>query len=176
MIIDLFHQKTLKPAWNKIGSRAKTDEQESVALLRPQLFLWLGMIGNDPDILNMALDYVLTDPLRPNELGAIPRYIRSGDQQDQKRVWNWFKSNYLVITEKTSSTYGSYLPNYASICSGEILAEAEEFFSDPDKQTLEIKRSMRQVRETVNSCLELRERVVSVVSTYLHNFRNNRKI
>jgi cytosol alanyl aminopeptidase len=79
-------RKTLGPPLERIGATPRPGEPEAVAILRPQLLLWLGREGRDPQVLATAASLaksLLSDPASVDpSLGntALQLAARQGDR------------------------------------------------------------------------------------------------
>jgi alanyl aminopeptidase len=77
----------------------------------------------DPALVERALAYVLTGPLRPQELFVIPGSIGTSPRYEG-RPWEWLQANYTSFVARIPAMYSVYMPYLASGCSTERLEQA----------------------------------------------------
>lgn len=126
----------------------------------------LGQFG-DPKIMETALDYTLTGPLRPNELVSIPFGMTGEGDAASRKVWEWMTANYEAIGGRIPPPYLVYMPYFAGGCSDDNMSRAEKFFSDPKHSPAGTEKNLAKVVEGISSCVELREREGEAVKDYL---------
>ncbi len=119
-----------------------------------------------PDIIEDALAYALSGPLRVHELTTIPRSV-AGSIHLRDRVFKWVTDNYEQITSRVPPSMAAYTPYFASGCSAERLAAARIFFGVPAHQVPGTERQLSKVAESITDCVSLREREGKAVREYL---------
>ncbi len=117
-------------------------------------------------LLERALDYALTGPLRPQEIFTIPYNVSENDEM-KERVWRWFRAGYKVIVGRIPPFYVPNLPNFARGCDTLRIEEAREFFSHPGTNFPGIQEELAKVIERSTDCAGLRERQTPAVARYL---------
>jgi alanyl aminopeptidase len=119
---------------------------------------FLAALGSfrDPDLVDRALRYSLTGPLRPQEVLVIARGLNS-DTRLQERVYTWIEANYQGIAAKLPRPYLVYLPHFASGCSRQRLEAAQHFFAQPEHAPQGTERELAKVSDQVLDCVDLRE-------------------
>ena len=129
---------------------------------------YLGSLGwfRDPTVVERALDYSFSGPLRTNELFSIPRRVRQ-TAAGRQRAYVWLTRNYAQLGERLPDMYQGFLPLFAGGCSAERLESAQAFFSRPEHQAAGTERALGRVAAQVNECLTLRAREGQSVRTFL---------
>jgi alanyl aminopeptidase len=117
-------------------------------------------------LLERALDYALTGPLRPHEIFTIPRSLTE-DQALRDRQWGWFKSHYRVIVKKIPPFYVPDLPEFASCCRADRIEEAKVFFSMSETDRPGTQEELAKVVDSIRDCVGLKEREEQAVLRYL---------
>jgi alanyl aminopeptidase len=133
---------------------------------------FLGALGwfRDPALVERALDYVLSGPLRPQELFEIPQGIGQSIEHEG-RPWLWIQANYERFTSRIPEMYTIYMPFFASGCSAARLEEAKAFFSDPKHSIPGSDVELLKVAQMVGNCTGLREREGAAVTKYLDEMK-----
>jgi hypothetical protein len=141
------------------------------AQIPQQRSLFLSALGHfrDPSLVQEALNYALSGPLRPNEFFYIPFSVGAYPKYEDM-VFEWQKTNYEAITAKMPPMFASFMPYMAGGCSRERLAKAQEFFSDPARNVPGTEESLAKVSDQVNDCAGLRDREGAKVAEYLKRF------
>ncbi len=121
--------------------------------------LFLSALGafRDPALVEAALDYALTGPLRATEINRIPGTI-SRDVEWRERVFRWALEHHDAIVARIPAEMASLQPYYAGGCSRERLAEAKRFFEDPAHQAPGTRSSLAKVAAEVEECATVRDR------------------
>ncbi len=127
----------------------------------------------DPKLVDQALDYILTGPLRPQELFTIPQGIGQSIQYEG-RPWAWVMGHYDAIVSRLPEMFRVYMPYFAAGCSSERLDEARAYFEDPKHQTPGWDREFAKMAEGVTDCVSLREREGAAVAAYLNEAMGTR--
>jgi alanyl aminopeptidase len=121
---------------------------------------YLTALGNfrNGQMIDKVLAYVLTGPLRPQELLVIPRSLGENEML-KDHVWRWFLQNYDAIAPRVPPYSVASLTTMARCCTESRIADAEGFF-------LELKKPIRsgtqeelaKVTDSIRDCVELRRR------------------
>jgi len=144
--------------------RARFESATSPAVRR----VWLDGLGGfrDPKLVQENLDYALSGPLKPQEIGAIARGVNSYPP-NRDITWNWLRKNYDTIMKRVPPMYAAFMPYYAGGCSQPRLAEAETFFGEPAHAAPGAAKELAKVAEGVTDCVELRAREGARVKAFL---------
>jgi len=111
----------------------------------------------DPALVERALDYAFSGPLRPNELFTIPANLtRTPSGSD--RAYLWMTEHYATLAERLPPDFMGFMPFFAGGCSAERLESAQEFFGEPEHQAKGTPRMVGRVAAQVDECLALRAR------------------
>ena len=120
----------------------------------------------DEALKQQAIDYILTGPLRPQELFTIP-FAMGRDRESGDRLYSWMEAHYDAILERIPPPYAIYLPYFASGCSTDRLDRARVFFTEPEHVVPGTIRELAKVEEQVMQCVDLRAREGERVVAYL---------
>lgn len=144
------------------GDRALFDERKAAfeaAQVPADRTRYLSSLGSfrDPALRDEALAYVLTGPIRPNELYLVPGQV-AADPANQDLVFDWFLANYDAYAKRIPPIFLANMPFIAGGCSLERVERARAFFSDPAHQVEGTLASLEKVADQVRECASLRER------------------
>jgi hypothetical protein len=142
------------------GIEQNTDPQVRGAYLRA-----LGSF-DDPELQEEALRYSIDGQLRLQEQQAIMRSVSDSDDARHRR-FAFLQENYDTIASRMPPDFRGYLPYMAMSCSDQQLAEAREFFSEPDRAFPGTAAALAKVTEAVEACVALRAREGPSVAEYL---------
>jgi len=121
-----------------------------------RLFLSALVAMRDSALVTENLDYALTGPLKPQELGA---FLRPGDGgENRERIWSFLQGHWDGIMKRVPPMYAVFMPFVAGGCSGQRLDEAEKFFTESTHAAPGIDKELERLSERVGDCQELRER------------------
>ena len=124
----------------------------------------------DPALVERALDYAFSGPLRPNELFTIPANLtRTPGGSD--RAYLWMTENYATLAERLPPEFMGFMPFFAGGCSAERLESARAFFGEPEHQAKGTQRMVGRVAAQVDECLALRDREGDTARRYLEEAR-----
>jgi alanyl aminopeptidase len=130
--------------------------------------MYLTALGwfRDPKLVGENLDYALTGPLKPQEIGWLVLNVNF-HEPNRAQTWPWVQKNYDSIMKRIPPMYGAFMPVYAGGCSAERLADGKEFFADPAHQPPGYAKELARIAEGVGNCLDLRAREGARVRAYL---------
>jgi aminopeptidase N len=136
---------------------------------------YIGALGafEDPSLTTRALEYMLTDKVRPTEMFLLVRGMAGRDEASQQRLFDAMIANYSEIATRVPPPALRFMPMMGSGCSAERLAATEAFFKDPKNASPGIEQSVERVRDLVRTCLSLRERDGDRVLRYMRGFATN---
>ena len=136
---------------------------------------YLGALGafEDPSLTTRALEYMLTDKVRPTEMFLLVRGMAGRDEASQQRLFEAMIANYPQIAARVPPPALRFMPMMGSGCSAERLAATEAFFKDPAHASPGVEQSVERVRDMVRTCLSLRERDGDRVLRYMRGFATN---
>ena len=136
---------------------------------------FLGALGafEDPTLEAKALDYSLSDKVRPTEMFDILRGMGMRDEATAARMFQWMMSHYDEIAARVPPPALRFMPMFASGCNAERLAAADAFFGDPKRAAPGMDKTLERVGDNVHTCLSLREREGEHVSSYMRGFALN---
>jgi alanyl aminopeptidase len=129
---------------------------------------FLNLLGrfDDPAVAKAALDYSLTDAVRPTELLRIPISVGFTTHREDE-VFAWLIANYDRIAGRIPPFVRAFLPFAAGGCSAERWRKAETFFGDPAHRAPGIEQQMARAGEGVAACVRLRDREGERVARWL---------
>ena len=130
--------------------------------------LYLRSLGafREPALVDRALDYAFSGPLRANELFVIPRGVGEAPP-GRERAWRWMRENYSRLGERLPAEFMGFMPLFATGCSAERLQAAREFFSLPAHRVQGTEQALGRVAAQVDDCLSLRAREGETVRRFL---------
>lgn len=120
----------------------------------------------DPGIVDQALAYALSGPLRPQEVGVAPLGLMDTEAR-RDRAFRWMTENYNAITQRIPVMFYPYLTRFAGGCSEQRLDAARAFFSDPERQVPGVQLELDKTASQVMDCVSLRDREGPAVTQYL---------
>jgi len=132
---------------------------------RTRFLTALGKFRN-AGLVDRALDYALSGPLRPQEVFTIPRALTEDDELRQ-RQWVWLRSNYRAIVRAIPPYYMPRLPSFADCCREDWMEEVKNFFSMPETNYPGTREELAKVIDSVSDCSGLKEREEQSVTRYL---------
>ncbi len=118
-------------------------------------------------ILDKALEYTLTGPLRPQERFTIPFSIAAISDAHRDMIFEWMMRHYDDIAARIPPSSLASLTRYAGGCSRARLDKAHEFFAQPEHRVEGTELRLLRVTESVEECLDLRGRESAAVLRYL---------
>ncbi|MCG6926372.1 MAG: ERAP1-like C-terminal domain-containing protein [Acidobacteria bacterium] len=111
----------------------------------------------DPALVERALDYAFSGPLRTNELFTIPANLtRTASGSD--RAFRWMTEDYSTLAERLPPELMGFMPYFADGCSAERLESARAFFGEPEHQATGTTRMVGRVAAQLDECLALQAR------------------
>lgn len=143
------------------GDRARFDaykkrfEQPQTPQER-QLFLSSLARFQDPMLLKEALAYVLTGPLRPQEMGTILFSARNSRERAQQ-VSTWLEQNIDTLMSRISPEFATFLPWLTVGCSLEDYRKTEPFLLRAAEKAPGMSRVIGEVQEATQTCETLRK-------------------
>ena len=139
-------------------------ESAKVPVERARFLAALGAF-RDPALIDRALDYVSTGPLRPQEIMSIPRAL-GNNPAAQARTYAWMTAHYDQIAEKIPADYMVFMPYFAAGCSEERWKAAQSFFSEPAHAPQGTATELAKVGESVGDCVRLAAREGASIRSY----------
>jgi len=131
---------------------------------------YLATLGGfqDPALEKRALDYLLSEAVRPTESFSIMQGWQSKDEAAGVRLREWLYEHYGTFTQKLPPPALRFAPMMlGGGCTQEALERMQAFLSDPSRFVPGMDQTMAQTRDLVNDCLGLREREGAAVRRYL---------
>jgi alanyl aminopeptidase len=143
-------------------------ENASTPQMRDLFLITLGSF-RDTDLQKQALNYNMSDKVRPQEIQTILDLISESSEEKADMVLDWIFDNYDLIKSKMPPIYVPYLTYFASGCSISRLENAKQFFSKPEITSDGIASQFEKVSDFVNDCNSLRNREIEKVTAYLNS-------
>jgi len=141
-------------------------ESAQIPSERARLLVALGHF-RDSALVERALDYALTGPLRPQEILTIARNVAETEEL-KFRVWRWFAAGHEAIVKRIPPFYLPELPWFARCCDVRRVTRASVFFETPAANFPGTREEMAKVLERSKDCARLRHRQGAAVGTYLN--------
>jgi aminopeptidase N len=136
---------------------------------------FLGALGAFQDtVLEVrALEYALSDKVRPTEFFVVVQGMGRSDEASGAWLFRWILAHYDRVAARIPPPALRFMPLMASGCSAERLAAAKAFFSEPAHAAPGVEQTLERVSDQVHTCLTLRERESEHVTTYMRGFAIN---
>jgi hypothetical protein len=136
---------------------------------------FLGALGafEDTALTSRALEYSLSDKVRPTETFEILRGMGQRNEAAAARIFRWMMANYDLLASRVPPPALRFLPLFANGCNAERLAAATAFFGDPKRAAPGMDKTLERVGDGVHTCLSLREREGEHVNSYMRGFAIN---
>jgi len=153
------------------GDRALFDEYKrrlEAATVPADRERFLSALGyfRSPELVEEALRFAATGPLRPQEIFEIPEGVATA-VAEEGRPYRFMTENYDAIRAKMPPMFVIFLTHLAGGCSEERARSATAFFSEPAHAVPGTDKEMAKVAEAVRDCASLRSREGGVVDAYL---------
>jgi alanyl aminopeptidase len=147
-------------------------EATEVPAIRRRFLSALGAF-EDTALTAKALEYALSEKVRPTETFVILQGMGMRSEASAARMFKWMMANYDRISSRVPPPALRFLPMFASGCSAERLAAATAFFGDPKRVAPGMEKTLERVGDNVHTCLSLREREGERVNSYMRGFAIN---
>ena len=147
-------------------------ESTDVPAIRRRFLSALGAFEN-PALEARALDYMLSDKVRPTEMFVIMQGLGGRDEATSKHMFDWMMSHYDQISTRVPPPALRFMPMMGSGCSAARLAATQAFFSDPKHAMPGVEKTLERVSDNVHTCISLREREGERVTTFMRGFAIN---
>ena len=130
--------------------------------------LYLVALGafTDPKLQQTALDYSLTDKVRPTDFFR-PMDEMLWTEAGADLAFSWLLENYAAVASRLPPAWLSSLPYLAEGCSIERLEAARSFFSQPEHEVDGMQATLHKVADAVTDCVNLRKREGASVEAFL---------
>ncbi|HEY6867715.1 MAG TPA: M1 family metallopeptidase [Candidatus Eisenbacteria bacterium] len=128
---------------------------------------FLGALGSfsDSALVERALDYTLTDAVRPTDMYILWRSV-NGEVVNQERTFAWMTRNYDALARRLPPETLPYLVRFADGCSPERLEAARAFFT-PARRGPGYEIEEARVADAVAECAALRHGQTNTLRNYL---------
>jgi alanyl aminopeptidase len=147
-------------------------ETSEVPAIRRQFLAALGAF-EDQALEARALEYMLSDKVRPTEMFVL---MQGGGERDEAfagRMFEWVQRNWARLAERLPPPALRFMPMMGSGCSAERLAATRAFFAEPGRAVPGVDQTLERVGDLVHTCLSLREREGERVVRYMRGFTTN---
>jgi alanyl aminopeptidase len=133
---------------------------------------YLSCLGDfrDDQIVDQALAYALTGPLRSQERSRIPYSIAFQSSARQNFVLDWMMEHYDEIISQMPPPSRARLAYFLNGCDEARLAKGLAFFAEPEHNSPGINSRLARVAEAVSDCVSLRAREEGSVAAFLDEF------
>jgi alanyl aminopeptidase len=162
----------------KHGDAALFDEYQrrfeaaGVPAVRRQFLAALGGF-EDRTLEARALEYMLSDKVRPTEMFVLMQGGSDRDEAFAERMFRWIQENYARLAARMPPPALRFMPMMGAGCSAERLAATRTFFANPTRAVPGAEQTLERVRDLVQNCLSLREREGERVVRYMRGFTIN---
>ena len=122
----------------------------------------------DPALEVRALEYMLSEGVRPTESFQIMQAWQGKDEEAGKRMRDWLYDHYEPFSQKLPPPALRFAPMMlGGGCSHQQFDRMKQFLSDPEHFVTGMDRTMAQTLDGVVDCVGLREREGEAVRRYL---------
>ncbi len=150
----------------------KRFESAEVPAIRRRFLSALGAF-EDRTLESRALDYMLSEAVRPTEMFLLLRGFGSRDEAAGQRLFDWMIAHYPQVSARIPPPALRFMPMLGSGCSAERLAATKAFFSDSQHAVPGVEQTLERVSDLVNTCISLRTRDGERVARYMRGFATN---
>jgi hypothetical protein len=144
-------------------------EAADVPAIRRRFLAALGAF-EDEALTARALDYSLSDRVRPTEMFTVMQGMGSRDEAHAERMFRWMTTNYDRLAQRLPPPALRFMPLMGSGCSEERLAATRAFFTDPQRAIPGVEKTLERVSDNVRTCRSLRDREGARVTAYMRGF------
>ena len=120
-----------------------------------------------------ALDYMLSDKVRPTETFIIMQGLGGRGESTGARMFKWMTANYEKLATRIPPPALRFMPMMGGGCSEERLTATKAFFSDPARAVPGVEKTLERVSDNVHNCISLRDREGARVTAYMRGFTIN---
>jgi alanyl aminopeptidase len=133
---------------------------------------YLSALGSfrDPAIIDQILDYVLSNPLAPNDVTTIIANLLAPNQS-KPQILDWLMANDAVLRERLPDTTMAVIPFFVLACSEEPLETVQSFYGDKSRLVAGIENSLLQSGARTRNCVQLKAREQEAVAEYLGSLK-----
>lgn len=130
---------------------------------------YLGALGGfrKADVVDSALQYVLTGSLRPQEYLSYLFNLQGDEVKTRDTVFRWVMAHYQDLVNLIPSPQVIYFPWFANGASAERMKIARRFFAIPAHAPIGTLEELDKVAEEVMRRINLNQREGSNVAAYL---------
>ncbi len=147
-------------------------EATDVPAIRRRFLAALGAF-EDPALEQRALDYMLSEKVRPTETFIIMQGLGGRDENTGERMFKWMMAHYEQVSARIPPPALRFMPMIGSGCSEARLAATKEFFSDPRRAVPGVEKTLGRVSDNVHTCISLRDREGARVTAFMRGFAIN---
>ena len=147
-------------------------ESTDVPAIRRRFLAALGAF-KDTVLVARALEYMLTDKVRPTETFIIMQGVGARDEATGRRMFKWMMDHYDQLATRIPPPALRFMPMMGNGCSQERLAATKAFFSDPKHAVPGVEKTLERVSDNVHNCISLRDREGERVTTFMRGFAIN---
>lgn len=144
-------------------------EAADVPAIRRRFLSALGAF-EDEALTARALDYALSERVRPTEMFTVMQGMGARDEAHGERMFRWMTTNYERLAQRLPPPALRFMPLMGSGCSEERLAATRAFFGDPQRAIPGVEKTLERVSDNVRTCLSLRDREGARVTAYMRGF------
>jgi len=120
----------------------------------------------EPSLVDQELKYVLTGPLRPQEVITLPEGL-SAWPPSRDRIYRWMSSNYDSVVTRIPRHMVTRLVPVIRGCSSERVQSAEQFFAEPAHSFPGEKFTLSRIADGTDDCVRMSQRDGARFGAYL---------
>jgi hypothetical protein len=122
----------------------------------------------DPQQVSDVLEYVLTGPLRPQEVFQLPDAL-ANYAPNRDAIYRWLQTRYPEILTRIPAHMMTRVMPMLRGCAPERLASAQQFFADPSHTFPAAGAVVARVGDSVADCVRLHDRDAERFERYLRS-------
>ena len=148
----------------RFGQYQRRFEHARTPVERARLLNALGSF-RDSTLVERALDYSLSDAVRPNEMYSIWMAVNQMDE-NRERSYRWMTRRYDALAKRLPPYAQPFLIRFAAGCSPERLESAKAFFT-PERRGPGFDVELARVEDELRQCSTLRQHQHNTLANYL---------
>jgi hypothetical protein len=148
----------------RFGEYQRRFERARTPVERARLLNALGSF-RDSALVERALDYSLSDAVRPNEMYSIWLAVNEVDE-NRERSYRWMTRRYDDLAKRMPPYAQPFLIRFASGCSPERVESAKAFFT-AERRVAGFDVELAKVEDELRQCSTLRQHQHNTLANYL---------
>jgi hypothetical protein len=149
---------------------ARLRERFEAASVPAERSLMLTALGNvrDPGLVEQALEYALSGPLRPQEVYQLPEALATYPP-NREAIYHWWTGHFSEVLTRIPGHMMTRMMPALRGCAPERIDAARQFFSDPAHTFPAARFAVARVGDAVGDCVRLHDRDENRFEHYLEH-------